>query len=75
MYSAACGAKYSSGTSFELPIPKRPASACFKQYAYFVHQSSQVKDELIRAMKESNSSMRLDSLVLMRQGCFGTGGA
>ena len=28
----------------------------------------QVKDELIRAMKESNSSMRLDSLVLVRPG-------
>lgn len=29
---------------------------------------AQVKDELIRAMKESNSSMRLDSLVLVRPG-------
>ena len=26
-----------------------------------------MKDELIRAMKESNSSMRLDSLVLVRR--------
>jgi len=42
----------------------RTLSECIPQHVE--PNIPQVKDELIRAMKESNSSMRLDSLVLVR---------
>ncbi|CAJ1379573.1 unnamed protein product [Effrenium voratum] len=42
----------------------RTLSECIPQHVE--PNLPQVKDELIRAMKESNSSMRLDSLVLVR---------
>eukprot|EP00913_Durusdinium_trenchii_P022482 g21119.t1 len=77
--SAGAASAHSSSSSFILEV-ERPAppkermqgalallrtlSECIPQHVE--PNFPQVKDELIRAMKESNSSMRLDSLILVR---------